>query len=49
MCDVYEPAKVDESGNIVNMKPLPSNTRFACNEVMEKAKDSDPWFGVEQE
>ena len=49
MCDVYEPAKLDESGNIQNMKPLPSNTRFACAEVMEKAKDSDPWFGMEQE
>ena len=49
MCDVYEPAKVDESGNIVNMKPLPTNTRFNCAEIMAKAKDSDPWFGMEQE
>ena len=49
MCDVYEPAKVDDAGNITDMKPLPSNTRFACAEIMAKAKESDPWFGVEQE
>jgi glutamine synthetase len=41
MCDCYTPAG----------EPLPSNTRFRCNEVMEKcmAKGEEPWFGIEQE
>lgn len=39
MCDTYTPAG----------EPLPTNQRFECNDVMEKAKDLEPWFGLEQE
>lgn len=39
MCDMYTPKGA----------PIPTNTRFACNQVMEKAKDMVPWFGIEQE
>jgi glutamine synthetase len=49
MCDTYEPPRVKPDGTVVPMKPLPTNTRFACAEVMEKAKDEEPWFGIEQE
>ena len=31
------------------LTPIPSNTRHAAAAVMEKAKDSVPWFGIEQE
>ena len=30
-------------------RPLPSNKRNACAKVMERAKDTHPWFGIEQE
>jgi len=33
----------------VSLQPLPSNTRRACNESMEKVKAHEPWFGIEQE
>eukprot|EP01099_Mayorella_cantabrigiensis_P006040 TRINITY_DN497_c0_g1_i1.p1 TRINITY_DN497_c0_g1~~TRINITY_DN497_c0_g1_i1.p1 ORF type:complete len:353 (-),score=82.11 TRINITY_DN497_c0_g1_i1:230-1288(-) len=33
----------------VTLKPLPSNTRAECAQIMEQAKDSHPWFGIEQE
>jgi len=39
MCDTYEP----------NGTPIPSNKRHAANLTMEKAKDHEPWFGIEQE
>jgi len=39
MCDCY-----DAEGN-----PLPTNTRYNCAQVMDKATDLVPWFGIEQE
>jgi glutamine synthetase len=39
MCDTYEP----------NGTPIPTNTRHPANVIMEKAKDHEPWFGLEQE
>jgi len=32
-----------------DMKPTDTNFRYKCNETMTKAKDSKPWFGIEQE
>eukprot|EP00518_Triparma_eleuthera_P019181 CAMPEP_0197551720 /NCGR_PEP_ID=MMETSP1320-20131121/5267_1 /TAXON_ID=91990 /ORGANISM="Bolidomonas sp., Strain RCC2347" /LENGTH=377 /DNA_ID=CAMNT_0043112251 /DNA_START=33 /DNA_END=1166 /DNA_ORIENTATION=+ len=29
--------------------PIPTNTRDKCLEIMEKVKDAEPWFGIEQE
>merc|ERR1719473_2578134 len=40
MCDVY---------NAWDGKPSIGNTRAKCAEIMEKYKDHDPWFGIEQE
>lgn len=39
MCDTYTPQG----------EPLPTNSRFECARVMEKAKHLQPWFGLEQE
>lgn len=39
MCDTYTP----------DGEPLPTNSRYECARVMEKAKDLEPWFGLEQE
>lgn len=49
MCDTYEPPRANPDGTILAMKPLPTNTRAACAEVMEKVKAEEPWFGIEQE
>lgn len=49
MCDAYEPPRVKEDGSVEPIKPIPTNTRFACAAVMEKAKAEEPWFGIEQE
>ncbi|XP_070812706.1 glutamine synthetase-like isoform X2 [Pituophis catenifer annectens] len=32
-----------------NRKPAETNYRYTCKQVMELVKDSQPWFGMEQE
>ena len=39
MCDTYTPQG----------EPLPTNTRYACADVMKRAAAEEPWFGLEQE
>lgn len=39
LCDVYD----------VNNNPLESNTRYVANEIFEKKRNEQPWFGLEQE
>jgi len=39
MCDVYK----------YNMEPAETNHRKQCAEVMKRAADTHPWFGIEQE
>jgi hypothetical protein len=43
MCDTYEPPRVAPDGTVEAPKPIPTNTRFSCAAVMEKAKDEEPW------
>jgi len=40
MCDAF---------NAWDGQPAFGNTRAKCAEIMEKYKDHDPWFGIEQE
>lgn len=40
---------IAECYNAWDKKPALGNTRAACAELMEKYKDLDPWFGIEQE
>mmetsp|Transcript_28379 Transcript_28379/g.83981 ORF Transcript_28379/g.83981 Transcript_28379/m.83981 type:complete len:454 (-) Transcript_28379:2518-3879(-) len=49
LCDCYEPAKVMSDGSVQKMRPIPSNTRAPCAEVMKKVAAEEPWFGIEQE
>jgi len=46
MCDCYlpDPDAPDGLG-----APIPTNSRHACNAIMEKVKAKEPWFGIEQE
>lgn len=39
MCDTYEPPRVKDDNTVTDPVPLPTNTRHACAEVMEKTKD----------
>eukprot|EP00879_Flechtneria_rotunda_P027112 GHRR01028981.1.p1 GENE.GHRR01028981.1~~GHRR01028981.1.p1 ORF type:complete len:151 (+),score=21.21 GHRR01028981.1:147-599(+) len=43
MSDAYEPPKVSPDGTVAPPKPIPTNSRYACAAVMEKAKDEEPW------
>mmetsp|Transcript_4423 Transcript_4423/g.7332 ORF Transcript_4423/g.7332 Transcript_4423/m.7332 type:complete len:380 (-) Transcript_4423:507-1646(-) len=49
MCDTYEPPRLNPDGTVTPMKPIPTNTRAACSDVMKKVDSHDPWFGIEQE
>lgn len=33
MCDTYEPPRMQPDGTMTPIKPIPTNTRHACNEV----------------
>ena len=47
MADAYEPPR-DIDGKHIDMKPIPTNTRSPCAEVMKKCEAEEPWFGIEQ-
>ena len=40
LCDTY---------NLDSDEPHVTNTRYNCNMIMEKVKEEEPWFGLEQE
>lgn len=46
LCDTYEPPRTKPDGTVIPMKPLPTNTRCAAAEAMDKAKAEEPWFGA---
>lgn len=49
MCDTYEPPRLLPDGTLTELKPIPTNTRAACADVMAKVEAEEPWFGIEQE
>nr|QKY15333.1 glutamine synthetase (glnA) [Polytomella parva] len=49
LCDTYEPPRLNKDGTLTEMKAIPTNSRAACADVMEKVKAEEPWFGIEQE
>eukprot|EP00210_Caulerpa_lentillifera_P007106 g6799.t1 len=50
LCDTYEPPKsFDEEHTHIAPRPSATNTRFACSEIMDRVRDEEPWFGIEQE
>jgi glutamine synthetase len=46
LCDCYKPDP-DMPGGVG--EAIPTNTRVKCNTIMERVKDHEPWFGIEQE
>jgi len=46
LCDCYKP---DANAPKGVGPPIPTNTRVACDSIMEKVKEHVPWFGIEQE
>nr|ABC54740.1 glutamine synthetase [Helicosporidium sp. ex Simulium jonesi] len=49
LADTYEPPRVLPNGKVSPPVPLPTNSRHACAEAMDKAAAHEPWFGIEQE
>ena len=47
MADAYKPPNVGEPKD-TPLTPIPTNTRAACDKVMQECKDEEPWFGIEQ-
>ena len=45
LCDCYKPDPDAPKGVGA---AIPTNTRIKCNEIMEKVKATEPWFGIEQ-
>ena len=43
LCDTFEPPRVTEDKKVLEPKPIPTNTRFACAEAMKKATKEEPW------
>lgn len=44
LCDCYEPPRVTPDGKLTDPKPIPTNTRFDCAAVMDKAVAEEPWW-----